>query len=671
MDRLDSHFAGSDGPARHRRLTMCGFCGVALPPGSNRRLDRELIERMNRTIAHRGPDGDGIFLQNGIGLGHRRLSIVDPRLGAQPMSVRNGEVQMVYNGEVYNHPALMPELQAAGVQYRTHCDTETILHLYEREGREMPKRLRGMFAFAIWDSRSRELLLARDRFGVKPLYYVHTDDGALYFASEIKALLAADAVRASLNLRAFPDYLANHGTCGEETLFEGVKRLPPGHTLVWRNGRIEMNRFWSLSFNPAAIDQRPDRVLIDEYRERFRESVRLRLMADVPLGMFLSGGIDSASITAMMSTLVDEPIKTFSVAFAEREANELAYARLVAARYKTDHHEIVVTPEQFFGALPALVWHEDEPIAHPSSIALNFVSRLAAERVKVVLTGEGSDETLGGYGRYRYTVWNMSLGRVAEGLTGSMGRRLGRAMVEQLPQGSRWQARLRRTALTRPATLDDLYFDNFAVFDRKAIRALLVPSLRESLGTIDPYASAHELLRTTDAASLLNQLLYVDLFTYLHELLMKQDQMSMAASIESRVPFLDHPLVEFTATLPERLKLRGRTTKYILREAMRDYLPPAILTRSKMGFPVPIGRWFRGAHRAVVDEYVLGDRAMARGLFEPSYVRALVQEHAASFRDHSERLWALVNVEIWHRIFIDGESPDEVGVGAPAMAAAR
>lgn len=650
---------------------MCGFCGIALPDGSRRRLDRDLIERMNRTIAHRGPDGDGIFLAPGIGLGHRRLSIVDPELGAQPMSVQNGAVQMVYNGEVYNHPALMPELQAAGVQYRTHCDTETILHLYERDGRDMPKRLRGMFAFAIWDARSRELLLARDRLGVKPLYYVLTDDGALYFASEIKALLASGAVRAALNTRAFPDYLANHGTGGDETLFEGVRRLPPGHTLVWRDGSVQIDRFWSLSFSPAAIDRRPDRVLVDEYRERFRESVRLRLMADVPLGMFLSGGIDSASITAMMSTLVDEPIKTFSVAFAEREANELAYARLVAGRYHTDHHEVVVTPEQFFDALPSLVWHEDEPIAHPSSIALNFVSRLAAERVKVVLTGEGSDETLGGYGRYRYTVWNMALGRLLQRISGSLGRRVGGALVDRLPRGSRAQSRLRRTALTRPATFDALYFDNFAVFDRRAIKALLAPAVRESLGDVDPYAEAHRLLRMTDAGSDLNRLLGVDLFTYLHELLMKQDQMSMAASIESRVPFLDHPLVEFTATLPERLKLRGRTTKWVLREAMRDYLPAEILSRSKMGFPVPIGRWFRNEYRGIVDEYVLGERSAARELFDPAYVNAVVQEHLTGFRDHSERLWALVNVEIWHRIFIDGESPDQIGAMAPVMAAAR
>ena len=526
---------------------MCGICGVAFPAGSNRRLDRALIERMNSTIAHRGPDGEGIFVQDGIGLGHRRLSIVDVALGAQPMSVRDGAVQMIYNGEIYNHPTLMPELKAAGVQYRTRSDTETILHLYERDGREMPRHLRGMFAFAIWDARSRELLLARDRLGVKPLYYVHTDDGSLFFASEIKALLAGGAVQPSLNLAAFPDYLANHGTCGEDTLFEGVKRLPPGHTLVW---------------------------------------------------------------------------------------------------------------------------HEDEPIAHPSSIALNFVSRLAAERVKVVLTGEGSDETLGGYGRYRYTIWNLMLGRTARAVTGSAGHRLGSAIVERLPRGSRWQARLRRTALSRPATLDDLYFDNFAVFDRRAIRALLAPAHRETLGHIDPYAVAHELLRTTDAGSTLNQLLHVDLFTYLHELLMKQDQMSMAASIESRVPFLDHPLIEFTATLPERLKLRGGTTKYVLREAMRDFLPPEILSRSKMGFPVPVGRWFREAYTGWLNEFVLGERANARGLFDPAATRTLVAEHASRERDHTERLWALVNVELWHRIFVDGESPEDVGLTAPALAAA-
>jgi asparagine synthase (glutamine-hydrolysing) len=356
----------------------------------------------------------------------------------------------------------------------------------------------------------------------------------------------------------------------------------------------------------------------------------------------------------MMSTLVSEPIKTFSVAFAEREANELSYARMVASRYTTDHHEIVVSPEQFFGALPTLVWHEDEPIAHPSSIALNFVSRLAAERVKVVLTGEGSDETLGGYARYRYTMWNMALGRAAEGLTGSMGRRLGSAVVERLPRGSRWQSRLRRTALSRPATLDDLYFDNFAVFDRRALRALLAPEYRESLGAIDPYAAAHELLRATDARSLLNQLLQVDLFTYLHELLMKQDQMSMAASIESRVPFLDHTLVEFAASLPDEWKLSGWTTKRVLREAMRGVLPNAILNRPKMGFPVPFASWVRGPWNQVARDVLLDRRTRERGVLEPAAIERLLRDHASGRTDGGDRIWALMNLELWYRTFIDG-----------------
>lgn len=636
---------------------MCGLCGVALPRGSSRRLDRDLLLRMMGTITHRGPDANGMFLHEGIGLGHQRLAIVDVAHGAQPMATPDGQVHVVYNGEIYNHPSLMPELQAAGVRYATHCDTETVLHLYEREGYAMPRRLRGMFAIAIWDARSRELLLIRDRLGVKPLYYVHTPDGALYFASEIKAILAAEPVRASLNLAALPDYLANHATSGEATLFEGVKRLPPGHTLIWRDGTVRLERFWSLSFASSAIETRPDTVLVDEYRERLRESVRLRLMADVPLGMFLSGGIDSAAISALMSSLVPDPIKTFSVAFAERDANELHYARLVAERFRTDHHEVVVTPEQFLAALPRLIWHEDEPIAHPSSIPLYFVARLAAERVKVVLTGEGSDETLGGYGRYRYTLWNMALGRALEGLTGSLGRRAGNAFVDRLPAASRWKARLLRTALCRPATLDDLYFDSFSVFSRSAIHQLLAPALREALGPIDPYAEQHRLLERSDAGSLLNRLLDVDLQVYLHELLMKQDQMSMAASIESRVPFLDHPLVEFTARLPERLKIRGRTTKWVLREAMRGTLPDEILSRRKMGFPVPIGRWFREDRRPMLEQVVLGERARARGLFDTGAIRGLVDEHGSGRRDHSERLWALLNVEWWHRIFIDGEVP--------------
>ncbi len=638
---------------------MCGICGIALPAGSGRRADRALLEAMRDTLVHRGPDGAGLFHEASddgsvVGLGHRRLSIVDVAHGAQPMASDDGALQLVYNGEVYNHPEEMRALQAQGVRYHTHCDTETVLRLFEREGVRAPERLRGMFAVAIWNRRTRELFLARDRFGVKPLYYVHTPDGALYFASEIKALLEAGAVRAALNWRALPDFLANHAPSGDETLFEGVKRLPAGHTLVWKDGAISLRQYWDLSYARSGTDTRPEKELVAEYRERFQEAVRMRLMADVPLGMFLSGGIDSAAITAGMSQLVDDQIKTFSVAFAEREANELHYARLVATRYRTDHHEIVVTPDQFFDALPSLVWHEDEPIAHPSSVALNFVSRLAAERVKVVLTGEGSDETLAGYNRYRATIYQLAIGQRYEALVPGAARALVRGAVGALPAG-RVRQKLSRTILTRAADLDTLYFENFAVFGRDAQQGLLTPDARARVAGADPYAAYHAAMARTDARTLLDRLLYTDSKTYLHELLMKQDQMSMAASIESRVPFLDHPFVEWVSTLPAEMKLRGVTTKHILRQAMANDLPPEILSRKKMGFPVPVGAWFRGAHRALVDEYVLGERALARGVFEPSAVRHLVARHQAG-ENHSERLWALVTFEMWQRIFLDGEA---------------
>jgi asparagine synthase (glutamine-hydrolysing) len=412
--------------------------------------------------------------------------------------------------------------------------------------------------------------------------------------------------------------------------------------------------------------------LVAEYRDRLREAVRLRLMADVPLGAFLSGGIDSAAITGLMSELMGGGIKTFSVAFAEREANELAYARIVAKRFETDHHEVLVTPNEFFGALPRLIWHEDEPIAHPSSVPLYFLSRLAAEHVKVVLTGEGSDETLAGYGRYRTTVYNLALGQAWERLGGSHLRGATRRIVDILPANSKLHHRLSRTFLCLPADLMTLYFDNFSVFSRVRQHGLLSASMRNEVGSIDPYATIRNYLGGVGGGgSLLNQLLYADTKTYLHELLMKQDQMSMAASIESRVPFLDHPLIEFAGRLPEDMKLRRTTTKFVLREAMRGFLPNEILSRSKMGFPVPIGSWLRGPFKKVVEHYVLGSRTADRGQFDAGYLRTLVAEHDRGEGGHAERLWSLINLEIWQRIFFDGESLDDASASMARLVHVR
>lgn len=633
---------------------MCGICGIAVPTKLNRRVNEAQLVTMRDAIAHRGPDGAGVWLDGAIGLGHRRLSIVDLGTGQQPMTNEDGTVWLTFNGEIYNHQELRPTLEARGHSYHSSSDTETVIHLYEEFGLAGVEQLRGMFAYAIWDARQRQLVISRDRLGIKPLYYALKEDGTLYFASEIKALVEARAVTPELNHNALADYTANRYTSGEETLFRGVKRLLPGHTLVWRDGKIKIERYWDLSFTKPN-EQLSEKEYIKRFGELFRECVESHLMADVPLGMFLSGGIDSSAIAAVMSKMVQEPIKTFSVAFAEPDANELVYARQVAQAFKTDHHEIVVSPEQFFAHLPALVYQEDEPIAHPSSVPLYFVSELARKHVKVVLTGEGADELLAGYNKYRVALYNLRLGRNYERLTPAFLRSLVSKQIKNLPGASRARRILQRTFLCLPAEIKDVYFDNFAVYSPTMQQQLFTAETYEQMQVYDPYRTSLAYIEESDAESLLDQLLAADLKTYLHELLMKQDQMSMAASLESRVPFLDHKLVEFATHLPEAMKLRGWTTKYVLREAMRDVLPQEILTRKKMGFPVPIESWFRGSFRSILDEYVLSERALDRGIFNAPYVRELVARHTAG-ENHAERLWMLVNFEIWQRRFFDGES---------------
>lgn len=635
---------------------MCGICGVVTPRSSGRVIDEARMIAMRDSLAHRGPDDAGLWSDEGVWLGHRRLSIVDIAGGHQPMTSASGRHTITYNGEVYNHAELRPALSEMGAQFQTRCDTETVLAEVAAGGVEGITRLRGMFAFAVWDRAERNLMLARDRLGIKPLYYLHEDDGTLWFASEIKALVAAGALRPSLNFDALPDYLANHAPSGAETLFAGVRRLTPGHVLTWDEGRIVETQYWNLLDAPPLAGGSDDE-LVAAYDHRFEDAVRARLMSDVPLGVFLSGGIDSAAITATMARLVDDPIKTFSVAFAEREANELAFARRVAEQYRTDHHEVLVRPEAFWRELPSLVWHEDEPIAHPSSIPLHFVSRLASDHVKVVLTGEGSDETLAGYNRYRVTMYNMRMGAWYARLTPRSLRQVLARWIRARPRETAWQRRLVRTFVALPYDLDHLYFDNFAVFSRDRQAQLLAESTRSSAAGHDPYTAFHHALEASSSRSLLDQLLYADTNTYLQELLMKQDQMSMAASLESRVPFLDHHLVEFATRLPDRLRLRGTTTKVILRRIMQDRLPAEILSRRKMGFPVPVGRWLRERYTSVLDEYVTGPRPIARGLFNPAYIKRVVAEHIHGYRRHDERLWSLINLELWHRVFVDGESP--------------
>jgi asparagine synthase (glutamine-hydrolysing) len=641
---------------------MCGICGIAIPKNLNGHVDEIRLVQMRDTLTHRGPDDAGIRISDDrrIGLGHRRLSIVDVGGGHQPMSNRGcqggdeGLVWLAFNGEIYNHPQLRPMLEARGHRYNNNSDTETIIHLYEERGPGAVEDLSGMFAFAVWDEAKQCLLLARDRLGIKPLYYILSENGTLYFASEIKALLAARAVAPEVNYDALADYAANRYTSGEATLFRNIKRLLPGHLLIWRDGQVRIEQYWNLSFAKQAVSL-PERDYVSQFAQLFRDCVKSHLMADVPLGMFLSGGIDSSAIAGVMSGMVKEPVKTFSVAFAEREANELDFARSVAKTFRTDHHEILVSPEDFFAKLPALVYQEDEPLAHPSSVPLYFVSELARKHVKVVLTGEGSDELLAGYNKYRTTIHNLRLGRSYQMLAPSPLRRLVAGGIGSLNGSSRLRQVLQRTFLCLPPEIRDIYFDNFAVYSPGAQQRLFNAATYERMRDRDPYHVSLRYIEESDARDLLDKLLAADLKTYLHELLMKQDQMSMAASIESRVPFLDNHMIEFATAMPVQMKLRGWTTKYVLREAMKSILPKEILTRKKMGFPVPVGAWFRGRFRPILDEYVLGARARQRGIFNEQYVRELVARHEAG-ENHAERLWMLVNFEIWQRRFFDGEA---------------
>ena len=644
---------------------MCGIAGIVDADGLGPD-DVAAALRMRDVLTHRGPDGAGLYTDPHAVLAHRRLSIVDLAGGHQPLSNEDGTVWVTYNGEIYNHAEVRPTLEGCGHRYRTKSDTETIVHAHEEWGDDCVHRFRGMFAFAVWNATARRLLLVRDRLGVKPLYWARTGN-RLLFASEIKSILASGQVAAEPNEHVIPEVLATRYTSGVETLFRGIFKLLPGHRLVFDNGDLSVEQYWDLPLDgpDPALETADDQRLIEEFRHRLQESVRLRLMADVPLGMFLSGGIDSSAVAALMAREVDRPIETFSVAFSDRAFSELTYAREVAQAVGAISHEVVIDDGDFFKALPRLIWHEDEPVAHPSSIPLHFVSALAREHVKVVLTGEGSDELLAGYGKYPRALINWSVGGVYERLVPSLFRSVvATSVVPRLPGTLGRYAR--RSFLAMARRPETMFLDNFAGMPLRVQRELL--NSHSKYG--DPYANSLKYFeRVNGANGMLGRLLYTDVKTYLVELLMKQDQMSMSASIESRVPFLDHQLVEFAARLPERLKLRALTTKRVLREAMRGVLPERILRRPKMGFPVPFAQWMRADWNAMAQAVLLDGRSRQRGLIDVAAVASLLRDHRNGTRDGGDAIWSLLNLELWYRTFIDGGGtqtlPERTRLAAP------
>ncbi len=642
---------------------MCGIAGFFTTGPSE--LPDTVITRMTDVIQHRGPDDCGYYRDAFVALGHRRLSIVDLSAGRQPMFNENRELCVIFNGEIFNHAEIRPTLERNGHRYVSRSDTETILHAYEEYGPHCVDHFRGMFAFAIWDRVKRVLFCARDRLGVKPFYY-YSDGRVFAFASEIKSLLQHPAISGNFDESLLPEYLAFGYSSGEQTLFRGIRKLMPGHSVTVSAEGLSIRRYWDVPESPPAdAYDGDDDAWIRECRGRLEETVRMRLMSDVPLGMFLSGGLDSSAIAALMSRMVEGRVKTFSVGYRETAFSELSYAREVAQSIGTDHHEVLVSKDEFFGALPKLTWHEDEPIAWPSSVPLHFVSKLAAERVKVVLSGEGADELFGGYARYRFYRDNEPWMTRYANIPASLRRRV-RSMIEQtdlLPASMR--RKIQHTLLGHEPIFEGFYIDNFySAFPSEDQRQIL------SRGSGD--AAFHAFLgywQSRGNVSLLDRLLYADQKTYLVELLMRQDQMSMASSIESRVPFLDHPFVEFAARVPDRLKIRDATGKYILKRAVADLLPASIVYRKKMGFPTPLRDWFRGAAARPLLETLWDRKGFLAEYLDRPFVQALVERHLAGRIDATDRLWRLVTLDLWGQIFLSGARRssawrvDEIPVG--------
>ena len=629
---------------------MCGICGI-FHSEPDQRVNRDGLVAMNQQIVHRGPDDDGFFVENNVGLAMRRLSIIDIETGHQPLSNEDGSIWIVFNGEIYNHEDLRKDLQARGHRYRTRSDTETIVHLYEEYGGDCVQHLRGMFAFAIWDRPKRRLFIARDRLGIKPFYYRY-DGGTLLFGSEIKAILAYPGVKPEFNHGTLAEYLAFGYIAGAETMYSGIRKLLPGHILVLdEHGQLTTSQYWDLNVEPDD-GSKPREHYVGRYRERLEECVSSHLMSDVPLGVFLSGGLDSSAIAALTTKIRRGPIETFSVGYGEEAYSELPYARTIAEHLKSRHHEVHLSHDEFFQSLPRLIWHEDEPIVWPSSVALYFVARLAKERVTVVLTGEGSDETLGGYTRYPWTLLNSRMDSVYRTLTPAALRGMLRTAINACPLPAASRRKLEHTFLMRDgASWPAFYFDNFySAFSAADQDELLTSQAKQLAG--DAYAGSMNYWNHS-SGDLLHRLLYTDIKTYLVELLMKQDQMSMAASVESRVPFLDHRLVEFTASIPAKYATQGMAGKFILKAAVGDLLPHSIIYRQKLGFPTPWAYWLAGPFQDSLRRLLMEPRTLERGLFRPEAVERLFAEHTAGRRDHGNRIWRLLNLELWFRVCVE------------------
>jgi asparagine synthase (glutamine-hydrolysing) len=637
---------------------MCGICGK-LNFDRDNEVSQQLLKAMADSIVHRGPDDDGYYLSGQIGLGFRRLSIIDLAGGHQPLSNEDGTVWIVFNGEIYNYQELREDLLKKGHVFRTKADTEVIVHLYEEYGEAGVQSLRGMFAFAIWDHKEKKLLLARDRVGIKPLYYGLTPRGVV-FASEMKAILVDPQFKREILPSTVDRFLTFGYVPGEETLLKGIFKLPPGSVMVVKDGKAEVKQYWDLHFtsSPVTLKDAEEQLL-----EILEESVRLHMIADVPVGFLLSGGVDSTAMLSLASQKTDRPISSYTVGFADSGvADERPFARLAAKKYGSEHHEISISSKEFADFLPKYVWHMEEPVCEPPAVALYYVSKLARKYVKVLISGEGGDEAFAGYPNYRAMLWIERIKLAVGPLKGALSGML--SLLYKL--GGNWRLGHYQQLLNSP--FESYYYSRssspFRFFNAHS-QELYSSDFSASTSKQYSVRPVTQLLEKNGSDDLLSRMLYVDTRTWLpDDLLVKADKMTMANSVELRVPLLDHKLLEFAATLPSNFKINGFSMKYIAKRCLAKQLPAEILERKKAGFPVPYENWLRTDLRDSVRNILLDRETIDRGYFKKSAVEKLVRENSESGA-YAKEIFSLVVLELWHREFLSSAPVPSASVQQP------
>lgn len=630
---------------------MCGICGkISL----NSRVDEALMRKMCGVLTHRGPDSEGIYVNGlNVGLGHRRLAVIDlSQAGHQPMTNEDGALWIVFNGEVYNFIELKETLEKKGHKFKSHTDTEAVLHLYEDKGVECLKDLRGPFAFAIWDDRKKLLFIARDRIGKKPLYYYYRNQ-TLIFGSEIKAILQDPEVNAEVNKPAITDYLSYGYTPTPETMFKGIMKLPPAHFMIYEKGNIKLEKYWELDFSKKV------RLSEKDYCARtmdlLEECTRIRLISDVPLGAFLSGGIDSSAVVYMMNKLSSKPVKTFSIGFDEEKYSELKYAKVIADRFKTEHHEYIVKPDAI-ELLPKLVWHYNEPYADSSALPSYYVAKMTRQEVTVALNGDGGDECFGGYERFMAARYAELINKAPIPFK----KKIIEAVIKRIPESLEFKdfrTRLRRFLVMSSKPYRERHYNWVTIFRDSEKESLFTGEFNKEISGRNSFSCLDKAFDECGSKDIVDLVMSTDIKTnLLDDLLVKMDIATMANSLEGRSPFLDHKMMEFCAAMPSNMKIKGTKLKYILKKALSRALPKEILSRGKMGFGVPLNSWFRSELKDYSYGILMSGDCVNRGYFKKDAIKKILDEHAAGKANNGARIWALLFLELWHREFIDRSS---------------